>query len=424
MGKLLNLAYRNVFRFKRRTIITFSTVSLGLTLLIISISLLNGIDKQARDNIINSQTSHLTIFKKGYFEKKDDLPIDTTIKSPSRVQSSLKKIPGVQACESRIKFIGGLIKGMDELPIRGVAIEPELDPDVFNFKSSIVEGAWLEPGDTKILVGKNLADDVGLTVGDIVTIRMILKAKEEITWNAMDLEIKGIFDSGNPTVDNQWILLPLALAREGLSLEDEVTEIVIRLNSNLEGDIIKTRTKIMKMLESGFKENDLEIYSWEDLAGTFMAISKFKSKRSSMVVFIMLFIAGMGIINTMLMAVWERTREIGMLSAMGMKRAEIKKLFVFEGGLIGVFGSLLGCILGGLVGWHLEVNGFSLASMGESVKELTATVYPVKDVFYADLSMDLLIVTFILGTAVAVIASLYPAAKASKLNPINALRHI
>jgi ABC-type lipoprotein release transport system permease subunit len=100
------------------------------------------------------------------------------------------------------------------------------------------------------------------------------------------------------------------------------------------------------------------------------------------------------------------------------------KLFVFEGGLIGVFGSLLGCLLGGLAGWYLEVKGWSMSAFGETYEKFAQSAYPIKDVFYGDFSFNILLSTFIFGVAISVIASLYPARKATKLNPVEALRHI
>jgi putative ABC transport system permease protein len=425
----MKLAYRNMFRYKRRTLITFSTVALGLTFLIFGISLVNGIDKHGSDNMINSQTAHLTVFSKGYHEKKDDLPLDLTIKQPQRIRELLTGLPAVKAAEQRIMFAAGIIKGMDELPIRGVGIEPGKDPELFDIKESLVEGAWLEPGETRLLIGKNLARDMRLSVGDPVTLRMITSSKdEEMSWNAMDLEIKGIFDTPNPIVNSQWIFLPLDLVREGLSLKDEVTEIVIRLKStnSSDKDILAAQQQISALLASTADpaHNRLEVITWQELSGIFLTLNKLKSKRVAMFILIMLIVASLGIINTMLMAVFERTREIGMLSAMGMKKSEIKKLFIFEGGFIGGFGSLIGCILGGLLGWYLEVKGIWLFPRSESVQRALASIFPVKGAFYGDLTIDLLVTAFILGTVISIIASLYPAAKAAKLDPIAALRYI
>ncbi|MCP5107520.1 MAG: ABC transporter permease, partial [bacterium] len=316
-----------------------------------------------------------------------------------------------------------IIKGADELPCLGVAIQPEIDPGLFNIKESLLEGEWLEPGDDKILVGKDLAEDTEISVGDIVTVRMITSSdKDDFSWNAVDMEVKGIFESGNPTVDGGRIILPLATAMESLGLENEVTEIVVRLDNDDDNTILTAQNRINEILMS--REEKFEVVTWKDLAGAFLAISEMKTQRSGMIVTIMLIIASMGIINTMLMAVFERTREIGMLAALGMKKAEIMKLFIFEGGFIGAIGALLGCILGGLVAWYLEVEGMSMAAFGETFKKLSEAAYPIKDVYYADLTMDVLVMVFLFGVGISVLAAAYPAWKAAKLNPTEALRHI
>ncbi|UCH93074.1 MAG: ABC transporter permease, partial [Candidatus Aminicenantes bacterium] len=380
-------------------------------------------DKQSISNIINCQTSHIKIFKAGYFEKRDELPMDITIKEPDRIRPLLKDVPGILGTESRVLFGAGLIKGMDELPCLGVAIDPLVDPGLFIIKESLVQGAWLEPDDAKMLVGKGLAKDIGLAVGDLVTVRLITSTdKEHFSWNAVDLEIKGIFDSGNPTVDNQRIIIPLKIAGESLSLNSQVTEIVVRLNSDDDKTIATAQTRLKEILKT--QEDPFEVVTWKDLAGMFLTISKMKTRNSGMIIFIMLLIASMGIINTMLMSVMERTREIGMFAAMGMKKSEIMTLFIFEGGFIGAVGALLGCLLGGLVSWYFEVYGMSMVGFGDTYKKLAESIYPVKDVYYADLTMDVLVMTFIFGVAIAVLASFYPARKAAKLNPIEALRHI
>jgi putative ABC transport system permease protein len=423
MSTLIKLAFRNIFRSKRRTLITFSAVSIGLALLVITISLMNGVDKQSISNIIDCQTSHIKIFKKGYFDKRDELPMDLTIKEPDHIRSLLKNIPGIVETESRILFGAGVIKGMDELPCLGVAIDTDLDPELFVIKDSLIEGEWLAADDANMLVGKNLAKDIGLSVGDLVTLRVITSAdKENFTWNALDLEVKGIFDTDNPTVDSGRVLIPLKQASEGLSMEGEVTEIVVRLKSDDDGVVLAARKKIKDALRA--QGQDLEVYTWKDLAGTFLAISKMKTRSSGMIIFIMLIIASMGIVNTMLMAVMERTREIGMLSALGMKKGEIMKLFILEGGFLGLFGSLLGCILGGLAGWYLEVYGWSMAAFGETMQKMSSSIYPVEDIFYADLTLDVLVMTLIFGTSISIIASFYPARKAAMLNPTDALKHI
>ena len=419
---LIKLGMRNIFRFKKRTFITLSAVSLGLALLIIGITIMNGADKHSLSNIIDSQTSHIKIFKKGYFEEKDELPTDKIIRKSNALMENIRSLDSVIGAEMRIMFPGSLIKGSDELPCIGVGIEPELDPLVFNIKESLVEGEWIEKGEYHIIIGRSFAEDLSLGVGDIITARVITsRVDNQFTWNAVDFEIKGIFDTSNPNVNNGFVFLPVEIAQEAMSLESGVTEIAIRLNTD-DSDKIREVKKILQneISNSGL---DYNVFSWDQLAGDFLAISKMKTKNTTILIMIMLFIASMGIINTMLMAVHERTREIGMMMALGMKKSEIKKVFLFEGGFIGVLGSLLGCVLGGLGSWYLEVYGVSMRSFGETYEEIVAAFYPIKDRFYADLTFEPLLYTFLLGTFISVAATYYPASRAAKMDPVEALRH-
>ena len=134
---------------------------------------------------------------------------------------------------------------------------------VFVIKESLVEGAWLEPDDAKMLVGKGLAEDIDLSVGDLVTVRMITSTGEEdFSWNAVDLEIKGIFDSGHPNVDNQRIIIPLRQARESLSLDSQVTEIVVRLNADDNKTITTAQTRLKEILKT--LEEPYEVVTWKE----------------------------------------------------------------------------------------------------------------------------------------------------------------
>ncbi|MEN8154899.1 MAG: FtsX-like permease family protein [Acidobacteriota bacterium] len=422
MKNLIKLGMRNIFRFKKRTFITLSAVSIGLALLIIGITLMNGIDKQSFNNIINSQTSHIKIFKTGYFEEKDELPTDKVLKDCLPFLETLKKIKYIEGIERRILFPCSLINGSDELPCIGAGIETELDPFIFNVKESLVEGEWLEEDEYQIVIGKDFAEDMRLKTGDMVTARMITsKDDENFTWNAMDFEVKGIFETKNPGVDSGYIFLPLKLTREAMSMNSGVTEVVVRLGTLDFDRIQEVKTLIKEEInKSGL---DYDVFSWDQLAGDFLAISKMKTKNTAILIMIMLFIASMGIVNTMLMAVLERTREIGMMKALGMNRWEIKKVFLIEGGFIGVFGSLLGCILGGLGGWYMEVYGLTMKSFGKTYQDVVSSIYPVKDTFYADLTFDVLLYTFLLGTLISVAATYYPASRAAKMDPVDALRH-
>jgi len=417
MKMLFKLAFRNVFRYKRRTIITFSAISYGLGLMAVGICLYNGVDTHAMDNIIDYQTAHLKILAAGYFEEKDEVPLEFTIDETQEIKSLLKDNQDIQGIESRILFQASIISGMDELPCLGVAIEPEVDPLVFKIKDSIIDGRFLEPSEPKIILGSGLARDLGLKVGDECTLRIFFSI-EDFIWNALDLEIAGIAKTENPMVNRGTVFIPLSLAQEALSLENKVTELAVRIEDR--NKLLKVRDSIESRLATLNK--DYEVVSFEEYASDFKELMRLRSRIQALIPLMMILIATLGIVNTMLMAVMERTREIGMLAAMGMRKMEVMLVFIFEGALIGIFGSLAACVIGALGGWWLEAKGFSLAFLGEEIAEMVS-ILPV-EVYKGDLTAGTLIFTFILGTVISILASFYPAYKAVKLDPIQALRHV
>ena len=315
--------------------------------------------------------------------------------------------------------MASLINGVDELPCTGVAMDTESPDTVFEIRPSLVDGEFLEPGERKMLIGSDLARDLMLKVGDTCVIRMFTST-EDFVWNALDLEVKGIFQTDNPQVNMGTIFIPLGVAREALSLERDVTEIVLKLKNRKIADPMKGR------IQSTLKglPDELEVVTYKEQMTEFLEMLRMRSQAQALFPLIMLLIATLGIVNTMLMAVLERVREIGMLRAMGMKRKDIMKLFILEGAFIGFFGSIVGCIIGALGGWYLEVKGFSMGGLGQEISDMIASVYPARDVFYGDLTIGVLVFTLVFGTAVSILASLYPAYRAVKIDPIKALRHV
>jgi putative ABC transport system permease protein len=417
MKMLFKLAFRNVFRYKRRTIITFSAISYGLGLMALGICLYNGVDTHAMDNIIDYQTSHLKILASGYYEEKDEVPLEFTIDEPQEIKSILKDIQDIKGIESRILFQASIISGMDELPCLGVAIEPEINPLVFNIKDSIKDGRFLESSESKIIIGSGLARDLGLKVGDDCTLRIFFSI-EDFIWNALDLEIIGIAKTENPMVNRSTVFIPLSLAQEALGLENKATELAIRIEDR--NKLLKVRDSIESRLATLNK--DYEVVSFEEYASDFKELMRLRSRIQALIPLMMILIATLGIVNTMLMAVMERTREIGMLAAMGMRKMEVMLVFIFEGALIGIFGSLAACVIGGLGGWWLEAKGFSLAFLGDKITDIVS--FLPMEVYKGDLTAGTLLFTLIFGTVISILASFYPAYKAVKLDPIQALRHV
>ncbi len=233
------------------------------------------------------------------------------------------------------------------------------------------------------------------------------------------MEITGIAKTENPTVNRMNVFIPLSLAQEALSLDNRVTELAIRIEDK--NQLLDVKDSIQRRLAT--LDSDYEVVSFQEYASDFVELMKMRSRIQVLIPLMMILIASLGIVNTMLMAVLERTREIGMLAAMGMRKMEVMLVFIFEGAIIGFFGSVAACLIGGLGGWYLETKGFSMAFMGREVTDKLLSFLPM-EVFYGDLTTGTLLFTLALGIVISILASIYPAYKAVKLDPIQALRHV
>jgi ABC-type lipoprotein release transport system permease subunit len=424
-AELLRLALRNALRYRRRTALTCLAIAFGLGLTIVGMALFNGVEKTSLDHVKNSETAHFLVYPERPKAKKlpsamPRRPLGGLIANPLALAARLRARPDVAGVACRLRGAAALINGQDELPVTAIGIETENDPAVFRIKESLAAGKFLEPGECDaLLVGRGLADDLGLAVGDLCSLRLFAAGDGESGWNAVDLQVKGVFVSGNPRLDRGAVFLSLPLLQESLGIGDRAGEIAVRLRN--EKDLQGAKTAVSAALNAmGFQGQVLGF--WEAASGL-IEVNRLFSRLHALVPLFMLLVAAMGIINTMLMAVMERTREIGLLQAMGFRKRELLLLFVLEGGVIGFLGAAASCLIGGLAGWYLQTRGIDIAFLlGKEVANVAAAIYPVQDVFYADLTFGMLAFALVFGTVVSVVCSIYPAWRAVRLDPVAALR--
>ncbi len=407
------LGWRNLKRNRRRTWITASTVALAVLLLQLSTGLLIGVEQQSFDNLINYQTGHAKIYADGYFEERDEFPLDYTFEAGGALQASIEAIPGVAAATPRLTFQAQLSNGMDQIPCLGVGIRVQgSDSDVFRIPQSVVDGEYLADDDEGILLGSGIAEIFEVAAGDWLT---VLAKTQHGAYEALDLPIVGLIGTGNPLIDRNSFLIPLPTAQYILDMEGAATEMAVRFSAAARESATLVR------LESTIEASGaFDVKGWREMESDFMALVQ--AKRMGQVIFlgIFLILAVVGITNTILMAAYERTREIGMLMAIGLRGTGIRRLFLTEGALTGLIGGAIGSLIAlGLILW--------LASIGIDFAALYGDMdigYPVKDKLYPALNIPVLAVGWLFTGFLAALASLYPAARASHNRPVEALRHV
>jgi putative ABC transport system permease protein len=409
----LRLGRRNLARNRRRTWITASTVAIAVFLLQISISLLAGLERQSFDNLINFQTGHAKIFAPGYFEERDELSLDYYLSDLEVLENRVEAVPGVDGATPRLTFSAQLSNGVDQIACLGVGIlTAGSDTDVFRIPQAIVEGDYLDPEEEGILLGSGLADLFQASTDDWLT---VLTKTRGGAYEALDLPIVGLLGTGNPLIDMNSFLLPLETAQYMLDMSGQATEMAVRFAANAgePGTLRRLRSSMEGVSE-------VEVYGWREVEEDFLALVTMKRTGQTIFLSILVVLAVVGITNTILMATFERTKEIGMLMAMGLRSSGIRRLFLSEGVLTG--------LLGGSVGVLIAVAPIAyFASKGINLQALYGDMdlgYPVKDFMYPTLRFALLFGSIALTCALAAIAALYPAVRASRQDPVEALRHV
>jgi putative ABC transport system permease protein len=414
MGLMFKLALRNVFRNRRRSLITFLAVMIGILSYIILEGFTDSFQNISIQMLKKVETAHLKVYAKDYWDERNKEPLKHRISNFRTIENLIEKNDMVDGATGRINFQARLYKGRNEIPCIGTAIDINGgDKKVFSLQNSIVEGKFLTDGENTLL-GMELAALVDAKPGSWVTIEF--KDKNGV-YDAIQSQVSGIVSTGNPNIDDNVVFVPLKLAQERLNMQDEVTEIAILLKSERKMEQFKKELKKELSNISGFKQK-FEVLNWKEQAADFLAFMKADAQGSYIIVYILVVIIIAGIMNTMLMAVYERVREIGTLMALGMKKAQIKLIFFIEGAIIGGIGSIAGMLLGLIFMIQFSKNGINFSSLYGDMN----AIYLVKDYIYGSVRLKPFLIAFLIGIVVAIIASYIPARNASKLKPVDALR--
>ncbi|MBN2040913.1 MAG: ABC transporter permease [Spirochaetes bacterium] len=404
MKYLFKLALKNIMKARRRTILTFLMLSFGVMVYLIMESMLAGFDKASFQNFIDFETGHFKIRNENFDE---DHPYDTdySLKNTDQIEEKLKNLDFVTGYTSRINFLSEIDNGIDSTPVITVGVDPENDSKVFSLKKYIIKGS-LEKGGA--LLGKTLADDMKVDAGDIIYITF---RSSKGMFTSIELLITGLVQSADPKVNNLTVFINLDEAREHMGVEG-ATEITFRVKDYQEPE------RYTKQLESDF--SGFRVQSWKELSTDFTALMSTKRAGGRYFLLFIVVIALVGIINTLLMSVYEKRREIGTLMALGMEHNEIRNVFMIEGFLIGFFGSICGLIIGTITNLYFIYSGIDYTAMvGEG-----GMGFNVMGVIKSSWVISAYISSLLIVVFASVLSSYYPAKKVMKMNPAECLRTV
>lgn len=413
MLKYIKLAWRNMWRNWRRTLIATVAIVLSMFLLIFFQAFMDGMDQSIYGNTVRLYGGNVLIHAPGYREKSTRLPM-LAVKDVDAILAAVRSQPNVVAASRRINT-GGLVSNRDAShAVNITAIEPDVEAPISLAAENLVNGRFLTPEDQDhIVIGKELADHLQVSVGDRIS---LLGRRKDDSMRQRSMIIVGIFDLGLGEAEKGLVFINLPTAQTLYNMRGEVTEVAVVMEKiGLEDELINN-------IAPQFPNHEVDsIYTLRPEFGEALDIDRVIGL---LLGGIMLLMGAIGILNLMLMAIFERTREMGVLAAMGMKGYQIMGLFVLEGAFIGVVGAVIGCVFTWLLITWLGRNGIDFSSMYTDLDEAGELYALMGTTLYPAISAGTIIIYGVAAVIVSALAALYPAWQASQREPAESLHYV
>jgi ABC-type lipoprotein release transport system permease subunit len=409
MRLYLRLAWRNVWRHRRRTLLIVSAMGFGLSLMMMYDGLVDGFNQAIYGNAIKVLGGNIQVHAAGYLESAEQKPL-LPLADDAKVLEVVRAQPGVVTASRRINT-GGLASSREGAFAVGItAIEPEVEQQVNLAGQNVVAGRGLTASDgDSVFIGKGLAEAMNVTVGDRISLSG-RAAHEQLRQRTMT--VVGVYDLGMVDIEKVSVYISLSEAQTLYDLPGQSTEVAVFL------DRVGGERQLINKLSPALPGHELA--SFEDSYPELQYALASKGRAMDIFSVIILGIAGIGILNLLLMAVYERTREIGVLGAMGLKPRQISLLFILEGTLIGVVGVVLGIVLGLAFNGMIRAVGLDFTSFSG----MTSYTALITDKIYPSWGISKLLSRGLTVAIIAALAAVVPAREAAQRDPAEALHYV
>jgi len=400
------LAWRNILRNRRRTALTVIAIVIGVAALVFAWALFDGSNRQSINNMTGTFTGHVQIHRRGY---TDDPSLERILAPADIDVARLAQVRGVEAVSTRLDSPVLISTDENSRGVLLVGVDPVAEPSVTSLQHKLALGSYFAPGDHGgLLIGASLARALKVGLGDEVA---VLTQGLYGSIGAARYRVTGIYDTGNEMVDGMQAFVTLADADELLSAGGQRTTVSLRLSGHEISPAVVS--ELATLLPA-----DVEVEGWEKLLPDVAQKVSFHEWIATVIMIILFAIVMIGVTNTILMSVFERRREFGVMMAMGTTGAQLFRTILYEGALIGLIGFTLGLAIGGGFVAHYSVNGIDFTSQSQAVQSMRG----VANKLYPHLSLNR---TLFIGLAVVFVsvgAAVYPAAKTAGMLPLDALR--
>ena len=404
-NSLFSIALRNIFRQRARSAATLTAIAIGVAGLILAGGFVQDIFIQLGEAIIHSQTGHIQITRKGYSEGKTRAPEKYLIEDPAQLQEQVQKVtPSIESTMARLGFRGVLNNGRRDLGIVGEGIEPVAEAKMGTYLR-FVEGRALEKSDEDgIVIGHGVAKSLGLNVGDRITLIMTLS---QGAVNTLDFQIVGIFQSFSKEFDARAVRIPIEAAK--VLMDTPAAHLVVVMLHQTEDTDAAANALRQKLEKNGF-----EITTWRELSDFYEKTIELYERQFGVLRLIILVMVLLSVVNSVNMTLFERTREFGTMLAVGDRSDRIFKLIMLESTCLGLLGAIAGMTLGCTAAFAISAIGIPMPPPPNANLGYIALIRIVPST---------VLTAGLIGFFAAILATIMPARKASRLDIVEALRH-
>lgn len=413
MNKFIKMAWRNMWRNWRRTVIATVAIVLSMFLLIFFQAFMDGMDQSIYGNTVRLYGGNVLIHAPGYRDKSTRLPM-LPVANADDILAAVRSQPNVLAASRRINTSGLISNRSASQAVNITAIEPEIEAPISLVAENLTMGRFLtaEDGDN-IVIGQALADHLNVTVGDRVS---LLGRRKDESMRQRSMTVVGIFDLGLGDAEKGLVFMNLPPAQTLYNLRGEVTEVTVVMEK------IGQEEALIDNIAPQFPNHEVDsIYTLRPEFGEALDIDRVIGL---ILGGILLLMGAVGILNLMLMAVFERTREMGVLAALGLKGRQIMGLFVLEGALIGLLGAVIGCLITWLLIMWIGRTGIDFSSIYTDLDQAGELYALMGTQLYPAVSAATIVIYGFAAVIVGALAALYPAWKAARREPAESLHYV
>ncbi|MDR3000156.1 MAG: FtsX-like permease family protein [Fibromonadaceae bacterium] len=426
--ELAKIALRNLARHKVKTVLTILAVMVSVSLYIFVDSWISGMSMESRRNIVNYEMGAAKLQSKLYFEKKDEMPIYENFAGWEAYQKALDEAGYYSA--PRFVFSGTLFSVDGSAPIVFNAVDPVAESKVLRYTTYTEAGRYIQNGAFEIVLGTIAAKKlkIDLTKGpNPVQISAVIDIKDSLgkirhVYQLIPAVVVGTINSPNPVTNANIAYIPLDVLQDesGMMLEGHVTELLIRDKNRGDAELPGKRESAAVISAALDLPSELGIFTWIDYSKDYIDYEKLEIGATKVLTMLLFVLAFLGISNTILMAVLERTKEIGMMRALGMTDNQMVLIYMFEAGFLGLIGSIFGIILGCAINYPMVKYGLDFSEMREAMGADAS--FRVASLFRSTWNISVIIGAGVAATLLSACMAFFPTRRAVKMPITDSLR--